>query len=262
MIASRDVTLPTAWARGAIGATVVLVAAELLTRADLVNRQYLPPATLILARTGELLATGDFLGDVWVTLKACLIGLALATVIAVPVGLLLGASDLAYRAASVLIELVRPIPSVALIPLAIPIFGRGHEMKVALVLFACAWPLLFNTIYGMRQIDPVSVETARVYGLGRIKIAARVHLRSASPFVFTGFKIAVGIAVILAVSCELIAGGSEGIGIRMSAAAAAGDQRTVYAVTIVAGLLGLALVALLGIAERRLFAWARVERES
>jgi NitT/TauT family transport system permease protein len=261
MARSRTYSVPTAWVRGAVGAGVVFVLAELLTRAELVNEQYLPPASSILVRTGELLTSGEFLHDVWVTLQACLIGLGLAILIAVPIGLALGSSELAHKAATAVIEFLRPIPSVALIPLAIPIFGRGTDMKVALVLFACAWPLLFNTIYGMRQVDQVAVDTARVLGLGPLRRGTGVYLRSASPFVFTGVKIATGIAVILAVSCELIAGGAEGIGIRMSAAAAVGDQKTVYAITIIAGLLGLVLVMVLAVAERRLFAWADVERE-
>ena len=65
-------------------------------------------------------------------------------------------------------------------------------MKVALVVYACVWPILFNTIYGMRSVDPVAADTARVFGLGRVKTSARVHLRSASPFIFTGIKIAAG----------------------------------------------------------------------
>ena len=148
-----------------------------------------------------------------------------------------------------IIEFLRPIPSVALIPLAILIYGRGTEMKVSLVVFACVWPILFNTIYGMHAVDPVAADTARVFGLGRLQTAARVHLRSASPFIFTGIKIAAGIAVILAVSAELLAGGSEGIGIRMLESASVGDQLTVYAITIVAGLLGLVLVGVLGVVD-------------
>ena len=173
-------------------------------------------------------------------MQAALIGLGIAIVVAVPVGVVLGLADTTYRATVVIIEFLRPIPSVALIPLAILIYGRGTEMKVSLVVFACVWPILFNTIYGMHAVDPVAADTAKVFGLGRLQTSARVHLRSASPFIFTGIKIAAGIAVILAVSAELLAGGSEGIGIRMLESASVGDQLTVYAITIVAGLLGLA----------------------
>ena len=258
-VALRPRRVPTRWVRGAVGVAVLLVVLEALTRAELVTPEYLPPASSILRETGDLLTDSAFLGDLWVTLQACLIGLALATVVAVPLGLVLGLGDTAYKATIVIIEFLRPIPSVALIPLAILIYGRGTDMKVALVVFACVWPILFNTIYGMHSVDPVAADTARVFGLGRVRIATRVYFRSASPFIFTGFKIAASISVILAVSAELLAGGSEGIGIVMLEAASVGNQRTVYAITIVAGLLGLALVGVLGLVERRLFAWARTE---
>ena len=245
--------------RGAVGVAVLLLVMEAVTRAGLVTREYLPPASSILRRTFELLTDGEFLNDLWVTLQAALIGLGIAIVVAVPVGVVLGLADATYRATVVIIEFLRPIPSVALIPLAILIYGRGTEMKVSLVVFACVWPILFNTIYGMRAVDPVAADTAKVFGLGRLQTSARVHLRSASPFIFTGIKIAAGIGVILAVSAELLAGGSEGIGIRMLESASVGDQLTVYAITIVAGLLGLALVGVLAIIDGRCFGWARTE---
>jgi NitT/TauT family transport system permease protein len=257
--ALRSHRVPIRWVRGAIGAVVLLVGLEALTRAELVTPDYLPPASSILRETFDLLTEAEFRNDLWVTVQACVIGLVLATIVAVPLGIVLGLGRTAYKASIVVIEFLRPIPSVALIPLAILIYGRGTEMKVALVIFACLWPILFNTIYGMRSVDPVAADTARVFGLGRFQIGARVYLRSASPFIFTGFKIAASIAVILAVSAELLAGGSEGIGIVMLEAASVGNQRTVYAITIVTGLLGLALLAVLGFIERRLFAWADVE---
>ena len=201
----RSHRVPAKWLRGAAGALILFAVLEAITRAELVTPDYLPPASSILAETFDLLTDPSFLGDLWVTLQACLVGLLIATVVAVPLGLVLGLTDTAYKATIVVIEFVRPIPSVALIPLAILIYGRGMEMKVSLVVFACVWPILFNTIYGMHSVDPVAVDTARAFGLNRFQIAARVYLRSASPFIFTGFKIATSIAVILAVSAELLA---------------------------------------------------------
>ncbi len=255
----RPLRVPARWVRGAVGAAILLIGLELLTRAELVTPQYLPRASSILRQTFDLLTTSAFLGDLWFTLQACLIGLAIATVVAVPLGLVLGLTQTAYKATIVVIEFLRPIPSVALIPLAILIYGRGTDMKVSLVVFACLWPILFNTIYGMHSVDPVAADTARAFGLGPVSVGRRVYLPSASPFIFTGFKIAVSVAVIVAVSAEIIAGGSEGIGIVLSEAASVGDQKTVYAITIVTGLLGLVLLGMLGLVERKLFAWSKVD---
>ena len=249
------------WLRGLVGAGVVFGFVELLTRAGLVSSSYLPPASSILRETVGLFGDGEFRTSLWATVKACLIGLSISVLVAVPVGLVLGLSPTIHKAVSTILEFLRPIPSVALIPLAILLYGRGTEMKVALVIYACVWPILFNTIYGIRGVDEVAADTARVFGLGKVKTATRVHLRSASPFVYTGVKIAASIAVILAVSAELLAGGAAGIGILMLEASSIGDQPRVYALTIVTGLIGLVLNLVFAIAERRIFPWNVQEDE-
>jgi NitT/TauT family transport system permease protein len=243
--------------RGLVGAGVVFGLVELLTRAGLVSATYLPPASSILRETVGLFGEGEVRTSLWSSIKACLIGLALSVLVAVPAGLVLGLSPIVHKATSTILEFLRPIPSVALIPLAIVIYGRGTEMKVALAMYACIWPVLFNTIYGIRSVDPIAADTARVFGLGKVKTAVRVHLRSASPFVYTGVKIAASIAVILVVSAELLAGGASGsgIGILMLEASSIGDQPRVYALTIVTGLIGLVLNVVFTSVERRIFPW-------
>lgn len=242
--------------RGLVGALVAFGILEALTRAELVNVTYLPPASTILVTTGTILLDPEFLAHVGGTLLACAIGLMLATAIGVPLGLVLGSSWRSYLASTTAIEFLRPIPSVALIPLVILLRGRGLDMKVILIVYASVWPILFNTIYGMREVDPVAKDTARAYGLGSIAILWRISLRSASPFIYTGVRISSAIALILAISTELIAGGGLGIGTWMIANSETGVPRELlYAGIVVTGLLGLALNALLVNGERRLFAW-------
>jgi NitT/TauT family transport system permease protein len=248
--------------RGAIGVGTLFVVLEIITRAGLVTESYLPPASSVLAETFRLLTRPAFLGDIWVTLKACLIGLVLASLVAVPLGIVLGLSKTTYSATSTLIEFLRPIPSVALIPLAILLYGRGTEMKVALVVYACVWPILFNTIYGMHNVDRVAADTAKVLGLGRLETVVRVHLRSASPFIFTGIKIAASVALILAVSTEIVAGGADGLGIQLQLARELGDLKLSYAFTIVTGLVGLMMYLCFEAVERRMFAWSTADGTS
>jgi NitT/TauT family transport system permease protein len=179
-----------------------------------------------------------------------------AMAIAIPLGLLLGSSWRSYLAATTAIEFLRPIPSVALIPLVIILRGRGLDMKVILIVYASVWPILFNTIYGMREVDPVARETARAFGLGRLAILWKISLRSASPFIYTGIRISAAIALILAISTELIAGGGLGIGSWMVAYSQTGVPRELlYAGIVVTGFLGLAINSALVAGERRLFAW-------
>jgi len=234
---------------------VLFIALEALTRAELVTPDYLPPASEILGETVLLLGRSVFWSAFWSTMQACIIGLALATLLAVPLGLVLGLSKWAHNAAITIVELLRPIPSVALIPLAILVWGRGTEMKVALIVYACVWPILFNTIYGTHHVDPIASDTAQVFGMGRTKTMWRVHLPAASPFIFTGIRIAASVALILAVSTEIIAGGADGLGIQLELARNFGDLKLSYAFTIVIGLVGLAMHFIFEAFERRRFAW-------
>lgn len=242
--------------RGAAGMAALLALYEIVTRAGPVGTASLPPATSILATTAGILVDPEFLGHVGGTLAAWGVGLALAAAIAIPLGVALGASRRSRTAAMTAIELLRPIPSVALIPLLLLVLGRGLDMKVALVAYASAWPILVNTIAGVRAVDPLARETARAYGLGSLAVLRRVALPYAAPWAFTGVRISAAIALIVAVSAELIAGGGLGIGTWMLSVSQAGVPREfLYAGIVVTGLLGLAIDAALVAGERRLFAW-------
>jgi NitT/TauT family transport system permease protein len=249
--------------RGTVGITVVALLLEAITRAELVNPAYLPPASTILLTTGRILFDAEFVAAVGGTLGAWAAGMAAAIAIAVPLGLVMGASRRTWLAATTAIEFLRPIPSVALIPLAIVLWGTGIDMTTRLVAYASTWPILFNTIYGMRDVDPVAKDTARAFGYGRLEVLWRVSLPSAAPFIYTGIRIAAAIALIVAISTELIAAGSSGIGrwilIRQESG---GDRAFVYAGTVFAGILGLVINALLVRADRRLFFWHQRVRGS
>ena len=247
--------MPTAWTRGAAGVLIAFGIVELLTRAEFVNPAYLPPASSVVAETVRLFGDSDFWDALWATLWAAAYGLVRAIIIAVPLGLVLGLSRWAYRAAITVVELLRPIPSVALIPLAILLFGTGTSMKAFLVTFACLWPILFNTIYGVHDVDRVGVDTARVFGLGWFKRAARVNLPAASPFIYTGIKIAASVALILAIGAEIVAGGSSGLGIEMGEARALGNLKLSYAYVTVTGIIGVLLYIVMEAIERHLFRW-------
>ncbi|HEX7171859.1 MAG TPA: ABC transporter permease subunit [Candidatus Limnocylindria bacterium] len=250
-------------ARGLIGAAGLFAVLELATRAELVNPTYLPPASTILVTSARILADPDFLANVGGTLLAWAVGMAAAMAIAIPLGLVLGSSRRSYLAAITAIELLRPIPSVALIPLVILLLGRGLDMKVSLIVYASVWPILFNTIYGMREVDPVARDTARAFGLRRAAILWRISLPAASPFIYTGIRISAAIALILAISSELIAGGGPGIGTWMIANSETGVPRELlYAGIVVTGLIGLGINAILIAGERRLFGWHQRVRGS
>jgi NitT/TauT family transport system permease protein len=238
---------------GIVGFFLVL---EFVTRLELVPPVYLPRAWTVLLRMVELVQDPKFLRHVGATLYAWSIGLALATLISVPLGILIGTSDLASRMISPLVEFMRPIPSVALIPLGILLWGQGLFMKVILVAYATVWPILFNTIYGVRDVDPIAVQTARCFGLPGSAILRRISLPSAAPLIFTGVRISASIGLIVVIGSELLASSESGIGSYILFVSLNGGQMdSVLAGAAIAGIVGAIINSIFESIERRAFAW-------
>lgn len=237
----------------------ILVVAELASRSGLVAAEYVPPVSAVLQRTGQLAGEGALWAPVGETVVQSLGALGIATVIAVPLGLLTGLSEVADDVTAYVIELLRPVPAVALIPLFILLVGTGTALAVALGIFAATWPLLIQTRAGLRETDQVALDTARVFGLPRVARLRWVLLPSAASHIATGLRLSASLTLILAISAQLVAG-SPGIGQEIALAQSAGDTVTMYAYVLVAGLLGVLLNAGIGALERPALAWHPSQR--
>jgi ABC-type nitrate/sulfonate/bicarbonate transport system permease component len=188
-------------------------------------------------------------------------GLGIATVLGVPLGIAIGSSRTVYRATRTLIEFLRPVPSVALIPVAILVYGAGLESKVFLAAFAAFWQLLVQTVYGVQDVDPVATDTARSFGFSRRERLQRVALPSALPYIATGLRIASSVALILAVTAELVIG-SQGLGRQINIARSGGNVELMYALIIATGLLGWLLNGFFLAVERRALHWHESQRST
>ncbi|MPZ60300.1 MAG: ABC transporter permease subunit [Propionibacteriales bacterium] len=237
-----------------------MTALELVARFELLPSRWFPPVTVVLGAVADLLPTGDLWSEIGRTLWGWGVGLAVAAVLAIPLGMLVGSVEAIYRALRVVIEFLRPIPSVALLPAAVLIFGIGSSMKVFLVAFASFWPILFQAIYGVQDISPGVKETARAYGLGPVSRFMRVILPSTLPYVATGLRISSAIALILAVTSELVVG-APGLGQAIAAAHTAAQIPTMYAFIAVTGTLGWLLNTAFQAAEARALHWHPAQRE-
>lgn len=258
----RALTRTGRWVRGVAGLAILAAASEVVGRAGIVDRGFLPPASAIVARAAVLGGDTAFLSDLWTTIRSWAIGLAIAVGGAVPLGVLLGSVPVLNTAVRAIVEFLRPIPSVALIPLVSLILGTGTRTEVTLIVYAAAWPVLFNTIYGLQDVDPVAKETVRAYGFSGFAVIRLVSLPSAAPFIATGVRLAAAIALILAVGTEILSGFGDGLGVFIAQAQQSVDGTTdVLAGTLWAGALGLVINLLLVRGERRLFRWhfARAE---
>jgi ABC-type nitrate/sulfonate/bicarbonate transport system permease component len=227
---------------------------ELMVGFGLLNEDHVPSMTATVAELAELLGDGDFWSAVGSTLQGWALGLGIAAALAVPLGIVIGSSPLAYRSVRFVVEFLRPIPSVALVPLAVLIYGVGLESKVFLAAFASFWPLFVQTLYGVQDVDPVATDTARSFGLGRFERLWRIKLPSAVPYIATGLRISSAVALILAVTAEIVIG-SPGLGRSINVARSSGAIELMYALIITTGLLGWLLNILTTQAERRVLHW-------
>jgi NitT/TauT family transport system permease protein len=228
-------------------------------RADLLPGRFVPPPSVVAARLAELVGQRGFLLDVVATVLAWAIALAIAIAVAVPAGLVLGSVTGVRLATRAIVEFLRPIPSVALIPLVVLLVGGGPEAKIALAVYASVWPILYNTVYAVGEVDPVMVESARSCGAGRVRTLWAVALPHAAPFVFTGIRLSAAIALILVVSTEFLAGAARGIGrVILEASSGAGRMDVVLAATVVAGGIGYLINDGLERLGRLAFGWSTV----
>lgn len=237
---------------GIVGVTALL---EVVVRVGVLPEAWFPPPAEILPAFGELVVTGELFAPVGQTLQGWVLGILGAAVVGIPLGVLIGSLELAHRMTRFLLEFLRPIPPVALIPAAVLIFGGNLDMKVFLIAFGTFWPILLQTVYGVHGVDPTARDTGRSYGLGRRAVLLRITLPSALPYIATGLRIASAIGLILAVTAEIVVG-VPGLGVRITQAQSAGGAEAVmYAWILAAGLLGWILNGFIQTAERRILHW-------
>src|SRR5262245_14058536 len=232
----------------------VLALWQLVVGIGLLNEDHIPTMTATVAELGDLIGDADFWSAVGSTLQGWALGLGIAAVLAIPLGILVGSSPVVYRSVRFVVEFLRPIPSVALVPLAVLIYGVGLESKVFLAAFASFWPLFVQTLYGVQDVDPVATDTARSFGLGRFERLWRIKLPSAIPYIATGLRISSAVALILAVTAEIVIG-SAGLGREINVARSSGAIELMYALIITTGLLGYVLNIVTTQAERRVLHW-------
>lgn len=239
---------------GATGIMGFLAIWELLPRFGLVDGRYLPPATDVLVEASSNLAQPTFWSDVYDTMLAWAIGLGIAAVAATVLGLVIGMSTFLRRYTNSTIEFLRPIPSVALIPLAVLLFGIGIESALMLVIYACFWQVLIQVLYGVADVDSVAMNTAQSYGFSYIQRIRDVVIPTVLPYFMTGMRLGAAVALILAITAGLVIG-SPGLGSAISRAQQGGAITDMYALILATGILGVLINLAARWVERRALSW-------
>ncbi|MFJ8629989.1 ABC transporter permease [Streptomyces sp. NPDC093568] len=244
----------TSLALGAAGLAGFLALGEAVPRLGLVKEAYFPPTSRIAEALVDEAGDPAFwtaLGD---TLTGWALGLAIASCAGVVAGVAVSVVPYLREATASTIEFLRPIPSVALIPLAVLLYGTELRSVLLLVVYASFWQVLIQTLYGAQDVDPVAEETARSYGLGTWARVRHVLWPTALPYVMTGVRLAAAVALILAVTAELVIG-APGLGRQIAVAQTSQAVPEMYALVVVAGLLGLLINVGARMVERWALAW-------
>jgi ABC-type nitrate/sulfonate/bicarbonate transport system permease component len=241
-------------ALGAAGIVGFLVTWQLLPTLGLVDPRYFPTATETLAQLGQDLRDLEFWRNVGRTMTAWAIGLVIATVLAVVLGTIIGLVPFLRRATHTTVEFLRPIPSVALIPLAVLLYGYQLQAALIIIVFASFWQVFIQVLYGVADVDAVARDTARSFGLSRGSRIVNLVFPTALPYLMTGLRLAAAVALILAITAEMFIG-NPGLGREIVFAQSAGNWPAVYALVIVTGLLGLVINLVFRAIERRSLSW-------
>jgi ABC-type nitrate/sulfonate/bicarbonate transport system permease component len=245
------------WLRPALGLgtlALLLIVWELATRLHLVSSFYFPPFSEVVVTLGQQLTGGSLGQDTAITLIRTVVGYAIAVAVGIGAGLLMGASRRVAGLFQPTVELMRPLPMPALIPVAMLLLGIGDSMKITMIAVSALWPILINTVDGVVGVDPQLVEAARSMRAGRARLVREVLLPAAAPQIAAGMRVAMPIALIVGLVSEMI-GASNGLGYFIVYAQRSFAFRNMFAGIVLLALVGFALNRAFLTAEQRVLEW-------
>ncbi|MFF2038790.1 ABC transporter permease [Kitasatospora sp. NPDC058170] len=237
-----------------VAVAALLLLWELAPRFDLVDRTFLPPFSEVADAWVGLVESGQLADNTWASLTRSLSGFGLAVVIGVPLGLLIGWYRPVASLLSPLLELFRNTAALALLPVFVLILGIGETSKISIVLYACLWPILLNTVSAVRSVDPTLIRLARSLDLSAPRLFQKVILPASVPIVFTGIRLAGAVSILVLVAAEMV-GAKAGLGYLINASQYNFAIPQMYAGIVTISVIGVVFNQLLVALERRFTAW-------
>ena len=227
---------------------------ELLARVNPDLQDSIPAFSATVVALFRVLADPTLWTAAGLTLRSTLLGLGLCVVIGVVAGMMLATHRYFVSSSRFLIDFCRTVPPLAILPLFLLLFGPTARMEILLVVVVGVWPVLLQTMYGVRGVDPELLQTARSFRLPRWRRAVFVVGPAAMPYVATGIRICATLSLLLAIGSELIAG-VPGLGQEILLSQQAGAAPRMFAQILVTGAIGTALSLTITSAERKLLSW-------
>lgn len=239
---------------GTCGILGFLLVWQVAAVSGLVDSRHLPPATEVLERFVANLAYSQFWVATGHTLRAWLLGLLISAAAGLVLGVAIGSNGFLVKATHSTIEFLRPIPAVALIPIAALLFGPRLGSELMIIIYACLWIVLIQVFYGIADLDQVAMDTASTLGLTFAERVRYLIFPTLLPFFMTGLRLAATVALVLAISVELIVG-TPGLGQEVALAQINGSAPAIFSLIITSGLLGIIINTLMRFVERKTLFW-------
>ncbi len=237
-----------------IGLGIILLIWYLLSLFKIINPIFFPNPQVVLVKMGSLLITGDFIWDLSITLFRMAVGFILSSVIGISLGLVIGYFKKLYDYLDFVIDFFRSIPVTALIPLFICLFGINSLSKIIIIATAGMLIMFVNTIYGVKNVDPIKLLVARSFNLGSWELFTQVIFPQSIPHIIAGTRVCISLCLILAVVSEILMGG-DGLGARIYNAHLMYRIDEMYASIIVTGISGYIINKLFCLLEEKLVHW-------
>jgi ABC-type nitrate/sulfonate/bicarbonate transport system permease component len=243
---------------GIIPILIILIVWQYLSTSGLISSVFLPPVSEILKtlyvsltqRTNRYHIPENFL----FTMERTFLGFFLSVIVSVPLGLIIGSSKKIYRLLEPTIEVFRPLPPVALIPVFILLLGINNLMFVLFVGFGCSWPILINTIDGVLSIEPAYFDVAKIFKMKKRKVFAQITFPASSPFIMSGLRVSILLALLLTVVIEMTSA-YNGLGWSTIFAQQLSDVKMLYGEIFLIAMIGFSLNVLFVRVENHLMRW-------
>jgi len=250
----RVLPVAAAVAKRTVAIAVLAVIWEVFPRLGIVDATFLPPLSEVLAAWWQLAGSGELVAHIQASLVRSMTGFGLAILASIPLGLVIGWHRPIATLLNPLLEVFRNTAALALLPVFVLILGLGETSKIAIICYACSWPILLNTISGVRTVDPLLIKSARSLGLGPVRLFQKVVLPAAVPTIFTGIRLAGAFSILILIAAEMV-GAKAGLGYLINYAQYNFAVPDMYAGIITISAIGLVINQLLLATERRFSTW-------
>lgn len=233
---------------------LILAAWEVIPKSGFVDTTFLPPFSEVMVALWQLIISGELLTHITASLFRAIVGYFIAIILGISLGLSIGWYKLASDVFSPIVEILRNTAPLALFPLFILFFGIGEESKVVIVAYACAWPVLLNTISGVKNVDPLLIMSARSMGVSNFVLFRKIVIPAAVPTIFTGLRISAAASILVLIAAEMI-GAKAGLGYLIIYAQYSFLIPTMYAGILTTSAIGVLVNYILVVLERKFTSW-------